>query len=327
MLGAIYGDIIGSYYEVHCTKDYDFPFMPESTFTDDTVMTAAVCSTILADDSPISLIGQKRRAKEYAIQYKRFYSYFPNAGYGQMFSKWAQSTSLYPQRSYGNGAAMRTVPIGWAYNSLGQVLIQARASCLYTHFSSEAIKGAQAVAGAVFLAKSGYDKEKIRDFCENLLRVDISAETDKIRKDYCFDSRTRNSVPQAITAFLRQYRTKIVRILRRQIFRQIVQKRRRRAGARQGVFVRYDGKYASKMRTKSNKWSLCGVALSSNDYESAIRNAVSLGGDADTMACIAGGIAEAYYRRIPQAIISFCNIRLDLTIKKTTTDFINQYCT
>ena len=185
-----------------------------------------------------------------------------------MFSRWAQSESLLRQRSYGNGAAMRAVPIGWAYNTPEQVLIQARASCLYTHFNNEAIKGAQAVAGAVFLAKNGSGKEKIRDFCENLMRIDLSADIDEIRKEYSFDSRTRNSVPQAIIAF-----------------------------------------------------------LCSTDYESAVRNAVSLGGDADTMACIAGGIAEAYYRRIPQAICSFCNIRLDMTIKKTAADFIKQYCT
>lgn len=268
MLGAIYGDIIGSYYEVHCTKDHDFPFMPESTFTDDTVMTAAVCRAILEDDSQIDFFRQKQRAREYAIQYKRFYSYYPNAGYGQLFSRWAQSESLLRQRSYGNGAAMRTVPIGWAYGTLKQVLIQARASCLYTHFNSEAIKGAQAVAGAVFLAKTACSKEQIRDFCEKQMRTSLSADIDEIRKEYSFDSRTKNSVPQAIIAF-----------------------------------------------------------LCSEDYESAVRNAVSLGGDADTMACIAGGISEAYYRSIPQAISSFCNVRLDMTIKKTAAEFIIQYCT
>lgn len=267
MLGAIYGDIIGSYYEVHCTKAFDFPLMPESTFTDDTVMTAAVCSAILDNGKDINYFGQNRRAKEYATQYKRYYSCYPNAGYGQMFRSWAQNQSLLRQRSYGNGAAMRAVPIGWAYDTAKQVLLQARASCLYTHFNGEAIKGAQAVAGAVFLARRGSGKEKIRDFCEDLLRADLSANIDEIRRNYCFDSRTRNSVPQAIIAF-----------------------------------------------------------LCSNDYESAVRNAVSLGGDADTMACIAGGIAEAYYRSIPQAISSFCNIRLDMTIKKTAADFTGRYC-
>lgn len=268
MLGAIYGDIIGSYYEVHCTKDFDFPLMPESTFTDDTVMTAAVCSAILDNGKDINYFGQNRRAKEYATQFKRFYSCYPNAGYGQMFRSWAQNEMLLRQRSYGNGAAMRAVPIGWAYDNPKQVLIQARASCLYTHFNGEAIKGAQAVAGAVFLAKNGCGKEKIRDYCGNLLRTDLSADIDEIRKNYRFDSRTGNSVPQAIIAF-----------------------------------------------------------LCSKDYESAVRNAVSLGGDADTMACIAGGIAEAYYRSIPQAISSFCNIRLDMTIKKTAADFTERYCT
>lgn len=267
MLGAVYGDIIGSYYEVHCTKDFDFPFMPESTFTDDTVMTAAICSAILDNGKDINGFALNRRAAEYVVQFKRFHSFYPNEGYGQMFSAWAKCKTLTRQRSYGNGAAMRVVPIGWAYDTLRQVMLQAYASYLYTHFNKEAIKGAQAVAGAVFLARNGRSKKKIRDFCEKLLRADLSDNIDDIRKDYRFDSRTRNSVPQAIIAF-----------------------------------------------------------LCSEDYESAVRNAVSLGGDADTMACIAGGIAEAYYRSIPLEISSFCNIRLDMTIKKTTAEFCRRYC-
>ncbi len=267
MLGAIYGDIIGSYYEIHQTKNTDFVFMPESTFTDDTVMTAAVGSAILADDRQINFFQQGSRSKEYAVQYRRFYSYYPNAGYGQMFSKWAQGETALRQRSYGNGGSMRAVPIGWAYDTLEQVLLQARASCLYTHCCNEAVKGAQAVAGAVFLARKGENKEKIHRFCEKQMSADLSGDINEIRKEYSFDSRTKNSVPQSIISFLQ-----------------------------------------------------------SDDYESAVRNAVSLGGDADTMACIAGGIAEAYYRFIPHTISSFCNLRLDMTIKKTAAEFHTRYC-
>ena len=104
MFGALYGDVIGSYYEVHCTKDYDFPFANESRFTDDSVMIAAVCQTILNDPSDIGLFDGKRRSFEYAAQYRRFYSLFPRAGFGQMFSEWAKdyfTMSIYHSGSDG----------------------------------------------------------------------------------------------------------------------------------------------------------------------------------------------------------------------------------
>lgn len=260
--GAVCGDIIGSYYEVHCTKDFDFPFQRESAFTDDTVMTAAVCEAVLQDPAPITPAGLARRAKEYAAQYKRFYSLYPNAGFGQMFTEWARSDSLYKQRSYGNGAAMRVVPIGYAYDTLEQTLLQAKASCLYTHNNKEAIAGAQAVAAAVWLARGGSTKDEIKAYLEASFRYDLSDDINEIRKTYAFEVRAGKSVPQAISAFLQ-----------------------------------------------------------SEDYESAVRNAVSLGGDADTMACIAGGIAEAFYGEIPRHIKDFCGLRLDGTIKKTIAVF------
>ena len=261
--GAVYGDIIGSYYEVYSTKDYDFPFRKESTFTDDTVMTAAVCEAILFDPKPITRLELDRRAKEYAAQYKLFYSRYPNAGYGQMFIDWAQADALYKQGSYGNGGAMRAVPIGCAYDSSEQTLLQAKASCLYTHNDREAITGAQAVAAAVWLSRNGRSKDEIGRFIEENFRYDLSVPISEIRKDYGFEVRAGRSVPQAISAFLQ-----------------------------------------------------------SEDYESAVRNAVSLGGDADTMACIAGGIAEAFYGEIPQSIAEFCTSRLSGTIKET----INRFC-
>ena len=127
MFGAVYGDIIGSYYENHCTKDYDFQFEKSSSFTDDTVMTCAVCSAILANPENIGFFRRKKRALEYAVQYKQYYSRFPDAGYGQMFQAWAREKSIYSitkQRSFANGGAMRTVPIGYAYQDWKQVMIQ-----------------------------------------------------------------------------------------------------------------------------------------------------------------------------------------------------------
>lgn len=261
--GAVYGDIIGSYYEVHCTKNYDFELHKESVFTDDTVMTAAVCEAIMLNPAPISSLEVNKRAKEYSAQYKSFYSRYPNAGFGQMFSEWAQSSSLYKQRSYANGGAMRVIPIGYAYDTLEQTLLQTKASCLYTHNNKEAIAAAKAVAAAVWLARHGKPKNEIQEYIEREFRYDLSSPIAKIRENYAFDSRARYSVPPAISAFLQ-----------------------------------------------------------SNDYESAVRNAVSLGGDADTMACIAGGIAEASYSEIPQHIADFCDMRLDGSIKKIIKSFI-----
>lgn len=262
--GAVYGDIIGSYYEVHCTKDFNFPFQSSSAFTDDTVMTAAVCEAILLNNSPITPREVKKRGKEYAAQFKRFYSLYPNAGFGQMFSEWAEASSLYWQSSFGNGAAMRVVPIGYSYDTLEQTLLQAKASCLYTHYNKEAITGAQAVAAAVWLARHGRSKDEIKRFIEDKFRYDLSASISEIRGNYGFEVRAGKSVPQSIAAFLQ-----------------------------------------------------------SDDYESAVRNAVSLGGDADTMACVAGGIAEAFYSEgsIPRQIKDFCGLRLDGTIKRTIKSF------
>lgn len=266
MLGAVYGDIIGSYYEVHCTKDYNFELHRESVFTDDSVMTAAVCKAILVNPAPISIFGIRKRAFEYAVQFKRYYFYFPHAGYGNMFKKWASSKNLTVQHSYGNGAAMRAVPIGYAYDSLEQVHLQVKASCFYTHNNREAIKGAKAVASAVWLAVHGSSKVQIKNYLEKKFRYKLDYKTDDIRNNYSFDSSTDYTVPPAIIAF-----------------------------------------------------------LDSHDYESAVRNAVSLGGDADTLACIAGGIAEAFYHEIPKHIGNFCDSRMDYSIKSVANEFCSKY--
>lgn len=267
VFGAIFGDIIGSYYELHCTKEYNFLLRRESTFTDDSVMIAAVCRAILLNSASIEKRKIKERAKEYSVQYKQFYSYFPNAGYGCLFSKWASDPrNMKKQRSYGNGAAMRAIPIGYAYDTIEQVLIQAKASCLYTHNCREAIHGTQAVSCAVFLAAHQESKKTIKNFiCQNF-KYDLEYSVNDIRPYYSFDSSTSYSVPPAIISF-----------------------------------------------------------LDSSDYESAVRNAVSLGGDADTMACIAGGIAEAFYGQIPENIKKFCYGRLDHTIKKVAMEFCKKY--
>lgn len=267
MLGAVYGDIIGSWYESYATKDYNFPFHSKSEFTDDTVMTTAVCKAILENNSKITRTQIKSRGYEYAVRYKQYYSYFPYAGYGMMFAKWAENHSMRIQKSYGNGGAMRAIPIGYAYNSEEQILLQAKASCYYTHNCKEAIHGTQAVAMAVFMARNGETKNSIREYLTKKFRYDLDYTIEDIKPDYSFDSSTNYSIPPSIVAF-----------------------------------------------------------FDSNDYESAVRNAVSLGGDADTMACIAGGIAEAFYKEIPENIRNFCSSRIDMTLKKVLNEFSEIYC-
>lgn len=157
---------------------------------------------------------------------------------------------------------MRVIPIGYAYSTLEQTLLQAKASCIPTHNQREAIKGAQAVASAVFLARKNESKEGIRNFLEKTFKYDLSIPLATVKESHVFDSKTSYSVPPAIIAF-----------------------------------------------------------LESSDYESAVRSAVSLGGDADTQACIAGGIAEAFYKEIPEHIKRFCDLRIDHSIKSVVREF------
>lgn len=246
MFGAIYGDIIGSYYEAHCTKNYNFEFSNESTFTDDTVLTVAICKAILNNSDDIKWYQVKERAFEYASQIRQYYYYYPYVGFGNMFMSWANSDGNKRNRSYANGGAMRVVPIGYAYDSIEQVMLQAKASCLYTHNHREAITAAQAVATAVFLARNKYSKNEIKKYIEKKFPYNLSRTVSELREAHVFNSRSSYSVPAALISFFDSY-----------------------------------------------------------DYESAVRNAVSLGGDADTEACIAGGIAEAFYNEIPDKISIF----------------------
>lgn len=259
MYGALIGDIIGSTYEWYNVKTEDFDLFPVgSHFTDDTVLSVATADTLLFPCSNIK--------EQYALKYKQFYSRYPHAGFGQMFIQWAENKNLYIQKSYGNGAAMRVVAIGYAFESLDEVLKQVKYSCYYTHHHKEATKCAQAVAAAVFMAYHGENKQAIRTFIEKRLSIPLNFTLDEIRPNYVFNSRAMASVPHAIIAF-----------------------------------------------------------LESESYESAIRKAVSIGGDSDTIACIAGGIAEAYYKIIPDNILKTGKGFLDQTLKNTVNTFYNKY--
>lgn len=231
LLGAVAGDVIGSVYEHYRTKRMDFPLFPEgSRFTDDTVMTVANADWLLYG-------GDLARIMQ------RYGNRYPHAGYGGMFRKWLTEENPQPYRSFGNGSAMRVSPVGWAFDSLEETLEAASRSASVTHNHPEGIKGAQAVAACIFLARHNEAKQEIKAFVEQAFGYDLARTCDEIRPSYRFDSRCQGSVPESILAF-----------------------------------------------------------LESTDYESAVRLAVSLGGDADTMGAIAGSIAEAYYGGVPEPI-------------------------
>jgi ADP-ribosylglycohydrolase len=254
MIGAIAGDIIGSVYESHCWKTTEFPlFSGNSTFTDDTVLTVAVADCIL-------------NGKDYASTFKQYARKYPYAGFGGMFSRWVRSDSLEPYNSFGNGSAMRVSSVGFAFDTMEEVLAEAKRSAEVTHNHPEGITGAEAVAAAVFLARKKHSKSEIKDFIEKNFGYNLSQTLEEIRPYYHFDETCQGSVPQAIIAF-----------------------------------------------------------LESDSYENAVRKAVSLGGDSDTLACMTGGIAQAYYETIPDYIITEVENRLDPDLLKVVRQFNTKY--
>ncbi len=235
MYGAIIGDIVGSVYEFDNIKTKDFPFLSyNSIFTDDTILTVAVANALLSHiekgvDFKETLVTEVRRL---------CYKYpSPKGGYGGRFLGWLYVDNPKPYNSFGNGSAMRVSACGLLASSMEQALSFAKQSAEITHNHPEGIKGAQAVAAAIFLAKEGYAKKEIKDFIENnFYSLDFCL--DDIRSTYGFDESCQGTVPQAIVAF-----------------------------------------------------------LEAEDFEDAIRNAISLGGDSDTMGAITGSMAWAYYSR------------------------------
>jgi ADP-ribosylglycohydrolase len=239
MIGAIAGDIIGSIYEGRPIKTTDFPlFGPNSRFTDDTVLTVATAEALLTD-------------QHYERQYRAYGRQYPHAGYGGSFIHWIFDEKAGPYNSWGNGSAMRVSPIGWAFDSVDEVLAEAERSAAVTHNHPEGIKGAQATALAVFRARTGCNKPAIKQEIEQRFGYDLSRRLDAIRPVYGFDVSCQGSVPEAIIAF-----------------------------------------------------------LEGDDAAQTIRLAVSLGGDSDTLACIAGGIAEAFFQGLPAEIVTEVHRRL-----------------
>jgi ADP-ribosylglycohydrolase len=258
MLGAIIGDTVGSAYEFHNTKDYNFTlFLGNSAYTDDSVMTMAVAYWLLQDKEH-SYQGLEDIMVMFAEKYP-----CPMGGYGGGFYTWLfepdglynfddkygsspyeSKTGRHPYGSWGNGSAMRVSAVGWFFDTLEETERVAAISSAITHNHPEGIKGAQATAATIWMARNGKDKEEIREYIEKTYGYDLHKTYEYWHPIYHWESSCQGTVPQAIIAF-----------------------------------------------------------LDSVNFEDAIRKAVSLGGDSDTLACITGGIAEAFYKDIPEEMI------------------------
>jgi len=260
MFGAILGDIIGSPYEFdRGNKSKVFPlFNEESEFTDDTVMTIAVAEALMSVDLKADDDTIKRRI----IECLKFWGHkYPDAGYGVRFAMWLKLHNTEAYSSYGNGSAMRVSAAGWIAETLDDARRLARLSAEVTHNHPEGIKGAEATASAIFMARSGCCKEEIKDYIVEEFEYDLSRTCDEIRPGYYHTETCQQTVPEAITAF-----------------------------------------------------------LEGESFEDVIRTAVSLGGDCDTLTCIAGSIAEGFYG-VPEDLKQECRNRLPAQLLKVLSHF------
>ena len=261
MYGAILGDIIGSPFEFDRgdkTKEFDL-FTKGCDFTDDSVMTIAVGEALLA-------VGPQATVKEIeeavVTNMQDWGKRYPYAGYGGRFRYWLRERNPKPYGSYGNGSAMRVSAAGGLYDSLERTREVARATANVTHNHPEGIKGAEATASAIYMARNGSSKEEIKEYIEKEFHYNLDRTLDEIRPGYHMDETCQRTVPEAIIAF-----------------------------------------------------------LESKDFKDAVRNAVSLGGDTDTLGAITGSIAEAFYG-IPAVLIAECKSRID---KGMMTDVLDEF--
>ena len=270
MLGAIIGDTVGSVYEFNNTKDVNFPlFSSRSIYTDDSLMALAVAKWLTVDTT------HSHAALEHAMV--QIASDYPNpmGGYGGGFCRWlfkpetlkdyryaAQGSGRSPYNSWGNGSAMRAAAVGWMFDTLEETERVAAISASITHNHPEGIKGAQATAAAIFLARTGSTKEEIRDYIQKRFGYDLTMTWKDLHPTYVWEDSCQGTVPPSIIAF-----------------------------------------------------------LDSEDFEEAIRLAVSLGGDSETLACITGGIAEAFYKRIPQEMVDQTLSKLPVQLRDILESF------
>ena len=200
MYGAILGDMIGSPYEFDLSgKTKDFPlFIPGSRFTDDTVMTVAVAEALMDTLGQ----GEEEILRALTESMRRWGRRYPAAGYGGRFDQWLASPDPKPYHSWGNGSAMRVSSAGWLFDTLEETRQAAARTARVTHDHPEGIKGAEAAASAVFLARTGAGKGEIRDYIARQFGYDLSRTCDEIRPDYRFDVSCQGTVPEAVIAFL-----------------------------------------------------------------------------------------------------------------------------
>ena len=254
MLGAIAGDIIGSVFEFHPVKTVEFElFSAHGYFTDDTVLTVATAFSLLTDG-------------DYRANYRLFGRLYPKAGYGARFDRWLHGPGDAPYGSLGNGSAMRVAPIGFAFDDEDRVLAEAARSAAVTHDHPEGIKGAQAVALGILLARQGVARPEIGRELGRRFGYDLSRTPDLIRPGYGFDETCPGSVAEAISCF-----------------------------------------------------------LAAADWDHAVRLAVSLGGDADTQACIAGALAEASFAGLPPGIAAAARGFLPEHLLEIVDEFLGKY--
>ena len=254
MIGAIAGDIIGSVYERHPIKTKEFPlFHSQCRFTDDTVLTVAIAKAILGDRNYLQAVWEIGRE-------------YPHAGYGASFINWLHSPAPKPYNSWGNGAAMRVSPVGFAFDTVDSVLREAARTAEISHNHPEGVKGAQATALSIYLARTTRKKALIRSQVVDRFGYDLDRSVEEIRPSYEFDLSCQGTVPEAIIAF-----------------------------------------------------------LDSESYEDAVRTAISLGGDSDTLACITGGIAEAFYGPVSPPVLNKVQACLTEELWQITEQFYLTY--
>ena len=256
MYGAIIGDIIGSIYEFHNVRHKDISIdHPGMHFTDDTVLTIATMDAILHPE-----IGYAKMYKQYFRDYVD-----SNCGFGGRFYQWGLSDSLEPYDSFGNGSAMRVSPVAWIYDTEEEVLSEAKRSAEVTHNHPEGVKGAQAIALAIYLARKGVDKEMIGSMITECFGYSLSSSIEELQKTNIFDETCQGSVPDALICF-----------------------------------------------------------MNSTDFEDCIRTSISIGGDSDTIACMAGSIAEAYYG-LDKKWIKFVDDHLNNYLRNVVKAFYAKY--
>lgn len=273
MLGAIYGDIVGSVYEFNNIRTKNFElFSEKSKFTDDTVMTLAVANALMIFDEMTreenSLEAPSKNSLDYfkEILISEMHTLgdkYPYVGYGGHFRFWLKEKQREPYGSYGNGSAMRVSPVAWYANSLEECLDFAKASAEVTHNHPEGIKGAVCTAGATYLARTRATMDEIKTFVAKYYEINFTL--DEIRPTYQFNETCQDTVPEAMQAF-----------------------------------------------------------FESTSFEDAIRNAISIGGDSDTLAAITGAVAEAYYGMIEMEVQDVSE-RLDPAFLKILKNFQKRF--